>query len=71
MTGATGAISGTRVLIALCRLNVDWVISQGAEATGKYETDYHPVNTKTLADRLYSINQMAAPVREAHSKQTG
>ncbi|KAL3444779.1 Phenylacrylic acid decarboxylase [Aspergillus insuetus] len=64
MTGATGAMLGIKVLIALRRLNVEThlVLSKWAEATIKYETDYHPSNLKALADHVHNINDMAAPI---------
>lgn len=64
MTGATGAILGIKALIALRRLNVEThlVMSKWAEATIKYETDYHPSNVRALADHVHNINDMAAPI---------
>ncbi|KAL2783146.1 flavoprotein [Aspergillus keveii] len=64
MTGATGAMLGIKVLIALRHLNVEThlVLSKWAEATIKYETDYHPSNLKALADHVHNINDMAAPI---------
>ncbi|CAI7577345.1 unnamed protein product [Penicillium discolor] len=37
-------------------------MSKWAEATIKYETDYHPANVKALADHVYNISDMAAPI---------
>lgn len=73
MTGATGAILGIKVLIALRRLNIEThlVMSKWAEATIKYETDYHPSNVKALADHVYSINDMAAPISSGSFKADG
>ncbi|KAL4863535.1 hypothetical protein BDV12DRAFT_189622 [Aspergillus spectabilis] len=73
MTGATGALMGIKVLIALRRLNVEThlIISKWAEATIKYETDYHPSNVKALADFTYNINDMAAPVSSGSFKTDG
>ena len=64
ITGATGAVLGIRALIALRRLHIEThlVISKWAEATIKYETDYHPSAVRALADHVYSINDMAAPI---------
>lgn len=64
MTGATGAIIGIKLLIALRKLNVEThlIISPWAEATIKYETDYTPANVRALADRYYSSHDQAAPV---------
>ncbi|KAI9375542.1 flavoprotein [Aspergillus egyptiacus] len=73
MTGATGALMGIKVLIALRRLNIEThlIISKWAEATIKYETDYHPSNVKALADYTYNINNMAAPVSSGSFKTEG
>ncbi|KAL2832525.1 phenylacrylic acid decarboxylase [Aspergillus cavernicola] len=73
MTGATGAIMGIKVLIALRRLNIEThlIISKWAEATIKYESDYHPSNVKALADYTYNINDMAAPVSSGSFRTDG
>ncbi|KAE8372116.1 flavo protein [Aspergillus bertholletiae] len=73
MTGATGSILGIKVLLALRRLNVEThlVISKWAEATIKYETDYHPRNVRALADHVHNINDMAAPVSSGSFKTDG
>lgn len=73
MTGATGAIMGIKVLIALRRLNVEThlIISKWAEATIKYETKYHPSNLRALADHVYNINDMAAPVSSGSFRTDG
>lgn len=73
MTGATGAILGIKLLIALRRLNVEThlILSKWAEATIKYETDYHPSNVKALADHVHNINDMAAPVASGSYRTDG
>ncbi|KAF7621878.1 putative phenylacrylic acid decarboxylase [Aspergillus flavus] len=73
MTGATGSILGIKVLIALRRLNIEThlVISKWAEATIKYETDYHPRNVRALADYVHNINDMAAPISSGSFKTDG
>ncbi|KAF7597183.1 hypothetical protein BBP40_009523 [Aspergillus hancockii] len=73
MTGATGSILGIKVLLALRRLNIEThlVISKWAEATIKYETDYHPRNVRALADHVHNINDMAAPVSSGSFKTDG
>lgn len=73
MTGATGAILGIKVLIALRRLNVEThlVISKWAGETIKYETDYHPTNVRSLADHIYNINDMAAPIASGSFRADG
>lgn len=73
MTGATGSILGIKVLLALRRLNVEThlVMSKWAEATIKYETDYHPSNVRALADHVHNINDMAAPISSGSFKTDG
>lgn len=73
MTGATGAIMGIKVLISLRRLNIEThlIISKWAEATIKYETDYHPSNVRALADHVYNISDMAAPVSSGSFRTDG
>ncbi|KAL4932394.1 UbiX family flavin prenyltransferase [Aspergillus undulatus] len=73
MTGATGALMGIKVLTALRRLNIEThlIISKWAEATIKYETDYHPSNVKALADYTYNISDMAAPISSGSFKTDG
>ncbi|KAL4799333.1 Phenylacrylic acid decarboxylase [Aspergillus venezuelensis] len=73
MTGATGALMGIKLLIALRRLNIEThlIMSKWAEATIKYETDYHPSNVKALADYAHNINDMAAPVSSGSFKTDG
>ncbi|KAF5626979.1 phenylacrylic acid decarboxylase [Fusarium sp. NRRL 52700] len=73
ITGATGAILGIKILIALRRLNIEshLIISKWAEATIKYETDYSPKNVRALADFTHSINDMAAPVSSGSFKTDG
>jgi 4-hydroxy-3-polyprenylbenzoate decarboxylase len=64
MTGATGAVLGIQLLLALRRLNVEThlIISHWAEATIRYETDYTPINVRALADHFYSNRDQAAAI---------
>lgn len=64
LTGATGSILGIKTLTTLRRLNIEThlIISKWAEATIKYETDYTVANVRALADHVYSVNDMAAPI---------
>lgn len=73
MTGATGAAMGVKVLTALRRLNIEThlIMSRWAEATIKYETDYHPSNVKALADHTHNISDMAAPISSGSFKTDG
>lgn len=74
MTGATGASLGIELLSSLRKMgNVEThlVISHWAEATIKYETDYSPSNVKALADHVYSIHDLAAPISSGSFRVDG
>jgi phenylacrylic acid decarboxylase len=73
LTGATGSILGIKMLIALRQLNVEThlVISKWAEATIRYETDYTIPNIRALADHVYNINDMAAPISSGSFRVDG
>lgn len=73
LTGATGSILGIKALIALRQLNVEThlVISKWAEATIKYETDYTIPNIRALADHVYNIHDMAAPIASGSFRVDG
>lgn len=73
MTGATGAILGIKLLIALRRLNVEThlVLSHWAEATIRYETDYTPAAVRALADHSYSNRDQAAPISSGSFRADG
>ncbi|KAJ5641135.1 hypothetical protein N7528_000760 [Penicillium herquei] len=73
LTGATGSILGIRTLIALRRLNIEThlIISRWAEATVKYETDYTIPNIRALADHVYSIHDMSAPIASGSFRVDG
>ena len=63
-TGAKGPILRIKTLIALRNLNIEThlVVAKWAEATIKYETDYTIPNIRSLADHVYNINYMLAPI---------
>ena len=73
LTGATGSILGIKTLITLRKLNVEThlVISKWAEATIKYETDYTIANIRALADYVYNVHDMAAPISSGSFKVDG
>jgi len=73
ITGATGAIMGIKVLVALRRLDVEThlVLSQWAEATIRYETDYLPTNVRALAHQSYSASDMFAPISSGSFQADG
>jgi phenylacrylic acid decarboxylase len=73
LTGATGSILGIKTLITLRHLNVEThlIISKWAEATIKYETDYTVANVRALADYVYNVNDMAAPISSGSFRVDG
>lgn len=73
ITGATGASLAINLLVALRHLNVEshLVMSKWAEATIKYETDYHPSNVKALADHVHNVSDMAAPISSGSFRTDG
>lgn len=73
MTGATGAALGIKLLQVLRRLNVEThiVMSQWAEQTIRYETDYTPANVRALADVHYNNHDQAAPISSGSYKTDG
>lgn len=73
MTGATGAMLGVKVLISLRKLNVEThlIISNWAESTIKYETDYHPSNVRALADHAYNNSDLSAPISSGSFRADG
>ncbi|CAK45835.1 hypothetical protein CBS63078_11304 [Aspergillus niger] len=73
ITGATGSIFGIKALISLRHLNVEThlIISKWAEATIKYETDYTIANVRALADHVYNVHDMAAPISSGSFRVDG
>ena len=73
LTGATGSILGIKTLITLRQLNVEThlIISKWAEATIKYETDYTVANVRALADHVYNVHDMAAPISSGSFRVDG
>lgn len=73
ITGATGAILGIKTLVSLRELNVEThlVISKWAEATIKYETDYTIANVLALADYVYNVHDLAAPISSGSFRVDG
>ncbi|KAI9925344.1 hypothetical protein ASPWEDRAFT_32368 [Aspergillus wentii DTO 134E9] len=73
ITGATGSILGIKTLITLRQMNVEThlIMSKWAEATIKYETDYTIANVRALADHVYNIHDMAAPIASGSFRVDG
>jgi len=64
ISGASGAIYGVRLLETLRRLGIEshLVMSKAAEMTITYEIDMAPSDVKGLADVVYSIGDLGAPI---------
>jgi 4-hydroxy-3-polyprenylbenzoate decarboxylase len=64
ISGASGAVYGVRLLETLRRLGIDshLVMSKAAEMTISYEIDMKPADVKTLADVVYPIGDLGAPI---------
>jgi len=64
ISGASGAIYGVRLLETLRRLGIQshLVMSRAAEMTISYEIDRRPADVKALADVVYPIGDLGAPI---------
>ena len=64
ISGASGAIYGVRLLETLRRLGIQshLVMSKAAEMTISYEIDRRPADVKALADIVYPIGDLGAPI---------
>jgi 4-hydroxy-3-polyprenylbenzoate decarboxylase len=65
ISGASGAIYGIRLLEVLSArpdIQTHLVVSAGAEATIRYETDRDPTAVAALADVAYEERDLAAPL---------
>jgi flavin prenyltransferase len=74
MSGASGAILGIEVLKVL-RENPEWethlIISKGAELTILEETEYTLDEVKSLAEKVYDINNIGESVASGTFKTEG
>ena len=64
ISGASGAIYGIRLLETLREIGVEshLVMSKAAEMTIAYETDLTPAAVKALADVVYPLGDLGAPI---------
>ena len=64
ITGASGVVYGIRMLEALRALKVEshLVITKAAEMTIGYETDRKLAEIRSLADQVYAIANVGAPI---------
>jgi 4-hydroxy-3-polyprenylbenzoate decarboxylase len=73
ISGASGAIYGVRMLQALRELPVEThlVMSRAAEMTLAYETDLKPKDVQALADVVYAIGDIGAPIASGSFRASG
>ncbi len=73
ISGASGAIYGVRMLQALKELPVEThlVMSRAAEMTLAYETDLRPKEVHALADVVYAIGDIGAPIASGSFRTIG
>jgi len=64
ISGASGAILGIRLLLALQRMQVEThlIVSAAGRATITHETDWRVEQVFALADRVYAPADVAAPI---------
>jgi 4-hydroxy-3-polyprenylbenzoate decarboxylase len=73
ITGASGAVYGTRLLQKLRELEVEThlIVSRWARVTIEHETDLTLADVKALADVVYSENDQAAAVSSGSFRTRG
>jgi len=73
VTGASGAIYGTRLLEVLKRANVEThlVITKNAEMTIQLETEVPLERVRSLATKTYDINDLTAAIASGSFKTDG
>ncbi|KAI5479122.1 putative phenylacrylic acid decarboxylase [Pseudohyphozyma bogoriensis] len=73
MTGATGAVYAIRLMQILRELEVEThlVLSQWAEETIKYETDYKPAELRAMADFSYNLRDQYAAISSGSFQHNG
>jgi 4-hydroxy-3-polyprenylbenzoate decarboxylase len=73
ISGASGAVYGVRLLEALRRSTIEThlVMSHLAEVTLAYETDLKVADVHTLADVVYSMNDIGAAISSGSFRTEG
>ena len=73
ISGASGVAYGVRLLEALKPLDVEThlVLSQSAEVTLAYETDYKVADVQALADVAYSVRDIGAAIASGSFPSAG
>ena len=74
ITGATGAIYGIKLLEYLTKndfVETSLVITEAAEITIRHETDIKIDKIKSLADNVYDVNDIGAPLASGSFKRDG
>lgn len=73
ISGASGAAFGIRLLDACSELGIEshLVMSKPGEMTIGYETEFTPKRVAAKADKIYAINDIAAPIASGTYKTAG
>ena len=74
LSGASGVIYGIRlleVLQSVAEVETHLIISRAARRTIPLETDYSVAQVKTLADKLYKFDDLAAAISSGSYKTMG
>jgi 4-hydroxy-3-polyprenylbenzoate decarboxylase len=73
ISGASGAAFGIRLLDACSELGIEshLVMSKPGEMTIGYETEFTPKQVAAKADKIYAINDIAAPIASGTYKTKG
>lgn len=73
ISGASAAIYGIRMLEALRRIKVEshLIVSGPARDIIALETDYHVADVEALADQVYDVEDVGAPIASGSFKADG
>ena len=73
VTGATGIVYAARALKVLRAIGIEThlVVSRAAELTRAYETDFSREDLAALADHVYGIRDVGAPIASGSFKTLG
>ena len=74
ITGATGVVYGIKLLEYLSKndsVETSLVITEAAQITIKHETDFKIDKIKSLADKVYDIDDIGAPLASGSFKRDG
>ncbi|MCX7114529.1 MAG: UbiX family flavin prenyltransferase [Gammaproteobacteria bacterium] len=73
ISGATGIVYATKLLEILRQLDIEshLVVTKTGEMTRAYETDLSKQQLQSMADRVYNVNDLAAPIASGSFKTMG